>query len=81
MKCTRRTIDTGGTLLLFREGRFTAQPGDLYVKDGIIAGVQLPGMPPPEDADTAGYQRLDASNRLIMPGLINMHTHAYLAGW
>ena len=67
---------TGGQLLLRRGGKFTAEPGTLYVADGTILAVQDSGAEAP---DIEGeFETRDISGRLVMPGLINMHTHAYM---
>lgn len=46
---------------------------DLYIKNGKIFAV---GQLPAGDSDT--YETLDATDRLVMPGLVNMHTHVYM---
>ena len=62
-----------GRLLLRKNGRLTAEPGTLTVKDGRIFSV---GAPPPPDGTR--WTVLDAKDRLVMPGLVNMHTHLYM---
>ena len=62
-----------GTMLVRRDGRFALCKGDLYVTGGRLS------FAPPEGADPGGYEIYDASRRLIIPGLINMHTHAYMS--
>jgi len=64
---------TGAKLLIYSEGRFTAEEKDLYIKDNIIVSVG-PGNIDPGDE----WEEIRADNRLVMPGLINMHTHAYM---
>ena len=60
-----------GTLLLYENGVFKAVKDTLYVKDGVIEKIgTLP--------DDGGYEVFDAKDKLVMPGLINMHTHAYM---
>jgi len=48
--------------------------GELLVVDGHIAEIGQPGMGVPE-----GTQIIDATDRLILPGLVNSHTHSHLA--
>lgn len=58
-----------GGRLLDVAGR-TAEPADILVLDGAIAEIGAAGMPAPDDA-----QVIDATDRLLMPGLVNGHTH------
>lgn len=46
---------------------------DLLIEDGRIAAVLPPGAPGPEDA-----RRMDAAGCLVIPGLVNAHTHSHL---
>ena len=66
-------IITNGTLLLPDGESLKTEKADLYIKDGVIAAVG--GTVPEIFGD---FETVDASGRLIMPGLINMHTHAYM---
>ena len=59
-----------GTVLSFQEGAPVLEQKTLYIEDGRIAF-----FPAHEDRT---YETVDASRRLIMPGLVNMHTHAYM---
>lgn len=63
----------GAKLLIYREGTFTVEEKDLYLKDGTIVSVGSENIDP---ADL--WKDVHAENRLVMPGLINMHTHAYM---
>ncbi|HTI79259.1 MAG TPA: amidohydrolase family protein [Acetobacteraceae bacterium] len=47
-------------------------PADLLVQHGNIAAIGAPGMPIPDHA-----QVIDASRRLLHPGLVNAHTHGH----
>lgn len=49
-----------------------APEADILIKDGRIAEIGPPGMPAPE-----GVEVLDAADRLLMPGLVNAHTHGH----
>ncbi|MBP3876849.1 MAG: amidohydrolase family protein, partial [Lachnospiraceae bacterium] len=64
---------TNGTILLPDGESLKTEKADLYIKDGVIAAV---GGTAPEDFGSC--ETVDASGRLVMPGLINMHTHAYM---
>lgn len=60
-----------GTLLLPDGESFRTEAADLLIRDGRIASVGA--------ADTEEpCETIDASGLLVMPGLINMHTHAYM---
>lgn len=62
----RRVLVRGGHL--FDLGLPFA-PGDVLVEEGVIAGV-APGIDAP-DAEV-----VDATGRIVMPGLVNAHTHS-----
>lgn len=63
----------GAKLLVYREGSFAIEEKDLFIKGNTILSVG------PENADLSEpWTVIDASGRLVMPGLINMHTHAYM---
>lgn len=64
-----RTLIDGG-LVLRPDGRFT--PAALVIEGGVIADVLDPGAPRPEDAAP-----VDAGGRLVIPGLVNAHTHSH----
>ena len=60
----------GGRVLDIRKR--SAEPADLLVRDGVIDAIGPSGLPAP-----AGAAIVDASRRLIMPGLVNAHTHGH----
>ncbi|HEV3407766.1 MAG TPA: amidohydrolase [Gaiellaceae bacterium] len=64
-----RTLLAGGVLVTCDENHAVHAPGDLVLEDDRIAyaGPRYEG-----DAD----ERLSAEGRLLMPGLVNAHTHA-----
>ena len=45
---------------------------DILVQNGIIVAIGAPGMPAPDGAAV-----IDASRRLLHPGLVNAHTHGH----
>jgi guanine deaminase len=49
-----------------------ADPADVLIEGSRIVEVMPPGKPAPQDAEI-----IDASDRLLMPGLINAHTHSH----
>jgi guanine deaminase len=60
----------GGLVLDPAEG--VAQPRDLLIAGDTIAALVEPGTP----ADAA--RTIDASNKLVLPGLVNLHAHSHL---
>jgi 5-methylthioadenosine/S-adenosylhomocysteine deaminase len=61
------------TLLPLAAGPEMIQPGYVSVKNGVITA--LGAMADLADADTADTI-IDGSGQLVMPGLVNTHTHA-----
>jgi len=64
------TIIRGGRVLDVAGRR--AEPGDVLVEGDTIREVGRPGLPAP-----AGATLIDARDRLVMPGLVNAHTHGH----
>ena len=62
-------VITGG-LVLAATGRVA--PSDLLLEDDRIAAIAPPG-----SVTSASARRIDAADRLIIPGLINAHTHGH----
>ena len=69
MATSRPVILRGGLIL---DGAKYLGSADILVQDGRIVTVGPPGMPAPDGAET-----VDASRRLLHPGLINAHTHGH----
>lgn len=65
-----QTIITGG--LVLAAGEATARRADIVLHGDSIAAIVPPGAAGSETA-----QRIDASDRLVIPGLINAHTHGH----
>jgi len=63
-------IIRGGRVL--DPARRAAVPADLLIEGGTIREIGAPGMAAPAEA-----RPLDATDRILMPGLINAHTHAH----
>ncbi|MBV8776157.1 MAG: amidohydrolase family protein [Alphaproteobacteria bacterium] len=64
------TILRGGRVLDIANG--TADVADVVIEDDTIRAVATPGAAAPE-----GASEVDASHRLIHPGLVNAHTHSH----
>ena len=45
---------------------------DVLVRDGMIVAIEPPGA-----IDPASHREIDASDRLLIPGLVNGHTHGH----
>jgi len=67
---TATTVIRGGALL--DAAGFRAQPADILIEGEAIREIGQPGMKAPEAA-----RPLDARDRLLIPGLINAHTHSH----
>lgn len=67
---SERLVIRGGKLL--RAGTEKAEPADILVEGGVIREIGAPGMAAPGDAVA-----VDATDRLLVPGLVNAHTHAH----
>ena len=65
-------ITNGKVLVETEEQGFCIVDTNIYITDGIISkiGTLVPN---------GRYKIINAKNQLIMPGLINMHTHAYMS--
>src|SRR5258708_28934061 len=50
----------------------TAPPADLLIAGDTIAAIGPPGLAAPDDAVA-----IEAGDRLLMPGLVNAHTHGH----
>jgi 5-methylthioadenosine/S-adenosylhomocysteine deaminase len=70
MPVQTHTIIRGGRVL-DRAAR-AAPPADILVAGDSIAEIGPPGMAAPE-----GARPIDATGRLLMPGLVNAHTHGH----
>jgi 5-methylthioadenosine/S-adenosylhomocysteine deaminase len=62
----------GGRLLT--AGRLDGSHADLLIDGDVIAAILPPG-----ESVTTDAKRIDATNRLLIPGLVNAHTHATVA--
>ncbi len=63
-----------GLLLLFDGNGFSTKKEDLFISEGRIVAVGTENIDNPDK-----YTDVDADNQLVMPGLINSHTHAYMS--
>src|SRR5579864_6411048 len=70
MKQLGRKVIRGG--LLLDVASHSAPPRDLLVDDDTIIEIGPPGLAAPDDA-----QPIDAAGQLLMPGLVNAHTHGH----
>ena len=70
MATPARTIIRNGFLLDI--AGHSAAPADILISGDAIAAIDPPGLAAPEDAVV-----VDATDRLLMPGLVNAHTHGH----
>ncbi len=56
--------------LLCSDGNISIEEKDLYVTGNRLSFAPVAGV---------NYETIDAKDKLVMPGLINMHTHAYMS--
>lgn len=67
--------------LLIRGGRVYDHDGDVHkpaVADILIEGAEITRVGPDlSDEETRGAEVLDATNRMVVPGLINAHYHSH----
>lgn len=61
---------TNGKVLSFEGEEVVLSEKDLYVKNDVISFVPF--------KEGEEFETIDAKRMLVMPGLINMHTHAYM---
>ncbi len=61
-----------GFILQHHDTSFAIKQNNIYISDNIISGIG--SCPAGFEAD----QKVNARNRLIIPGLINSHSHAYM---
>ena len=71
---------TGGKVLLTTPDDLYIKEKDIFVRDGKILAVTDPDSNDRPEAAFAGesFEAVDARDRLVLPGLINLHTHAYM---
>ena len=62
-----------GLLLLYSDSGFYVKKDDLFIRGTVIEAIGESRI-----AETKEYEVIDAENKLIMPGLINSHTHIYM---
>ncbi len=74
MSHTSSLVVAGGTVITGGAEPRVIPDGAVVVRDGLVESVGRR-----EDVATGGAMLLDASRRLVMPGLVNAHTHLYSA--
>ena len=66
-----------GLALLFDGQTFKIEPKDIEIKGNEISRIAAPGSVDPSPKEEVKV--IDAQGKLVMPGLINAHTHAYMS--
>ena len=59
--------------ILNDEKRYETKETDIFIKDGIIDGIG------DIDSDFIADKVIDGTDKLVIPGLINCHTHTYMS--
>ena len=70
------TLIKDGLVLLKEDGRYKIEKKDILIEENEIAAV-LPEVP--AKLAYSADEVIDAFGKLVMPGLINAHTHAYMS--
>ncbi len=70
MRPTRRSVIRSGRVLDIE--RMDASKRDVLIDGNRIAAIEEPGVAVSDD-----HEEIDASDRLLIPGLINTHTHGH----
>lgn len=68
-----RTLLQGGTVITMDPDHGILERGDVLIEDDRIAAVG-------EDLDGSGADVVDATDRIVMPGLVNSHAHLFQTG-
>ncbi len=69
-----RTLISNARILTLHPGATLVDRGTLVLEDGVVREI----VPEPSVAD-AHAEHIDAQGGLVLPGLVNAHTHAYSA--
>ena len=69
----------GGLALLFDGQTFYLEPKDILIDGNLISKISDPGSSADFAGETEPVKVIDAAGKLVMPGLINAHTHAYMS--
>lgn len=73
------TLIKNGKVLLTEDQGFKIADADVLVKGNTIAAIYYRNGDALNETDINADKILDATDRLVMPGLINAHTHAYMS--
>jgi 5-methylthioadenosine/S-adenosylhomocysteine deaminase len=75
---SERLILEGGTVLTLNDGDEVVFEGSVVIDGDRVTSVLGPGDPVPRDGATT----IDATGKIVMPGLIDLHYHTAIAkGW
>ena len=71
----KKNLITNAKILVRTSSEYEIIDGDLFICDNIIEKI----CPLGQSADKTGYDTIDAKGNLVIPGLINLHTHLYMS--
>ena len=67
---TTPPVLAAGTVVLRAARPYGGEPRDVVLRDGVVTEISAPG-----SADTAGATVVDATGLVLLPGLVDVHTH------
>lgn len=66
-------------LLMYSDNKFYIDDKTLYIKDNKIYHIGDMDINEENNNEENNFEEIDAKNKLVMPGLINMHGHTYMS--
>ncbi len=70
----KKSVIVNAKILQRASNAYEVVLGDVFIVDNLIEKI----CPKGEIVDYSNYEKIDANFNLVMPGLINLHTHLYM---